>query len=288
VVRVGILLMAGIILFSVLFGFSIIGQSYPSLVSLLVLLDTTGIGLIATCLHVLKKPKNESVYGIRGISRTLLSRAIFYLDMMENGYIEVGKIKGPSVPQEVANTTGAHGAAIYALNRIDKGLAKTWRTTLKEKLAPGVSWRTTWLAKITIFGPAMVFPVIGVVFIFVALGVLSTPIAFQIMWLAFGVFWVLLTALFLKLVRSSHHPDVPEGVLAAVAEPQVKFDTKQALERLVEVYKEEGQYPLRVLVLDDNNAFTYTDRTYETTKGYKLRAAALFPNQTTSNLTDDQ
>ncbi len=289
VVKVGILLAVGIYSLTFLFALSIIGDFDPSFISTFMFLATTGVATVPTCLHASKRTRKKSTYGIRGISRTRLSRAIFFLDILENGHMEVGKIKGPSVPEETgANMTHAHGAAIYALSRIDRGLANTWRTTLKETLAPETPRRAIWLLKVTVFGIVMVFPFIAIVMIFAVLGVLSGSIAFQIMWASFGVMFVFLIVLFLDFAWSSHHRNVPERVLAAVTEPQVRFDTEQALEKLVEVYKEEGKYPLRVLVFDNREAFVYTDLVYETTKGYMLRAAALFPNQTTSDLADDQ
>ena len=52
-----------------------------------------------------------------------------------------------------------------------------------------------------------------------------------------------------------------------------------ALEKLIEVVKTEGKYPLRVLVLGEHEDLTYTDRVYTTSKGYTLKAAVLIPEE---------
>jgi uncharacterized membrane protein len=269
-------------LFSVLWGI------YSFVVFLLLLIGPMVAGTVLLLVYLRRKVKDRMVYGMRGISRTLLSRAIFFLDMIDNGQLEIGKLKGSSVPEEAAATTTlAFGAAVYVLKKIDKDLAKTWTRTLREKLSPEISWRAVWLVRITLFGTLLMVPLIVIVNTLLVLEVLSAAIAFPVMIAAFVVMVVFVVVLYVYAVKSSHS-EVPEGARAAIAEPQIRFDTERALEKLLETYNEEARHPLRVLVLGDNNAFVYTDMVYETSRGYTLRAAALFPNQTTSDLTDDQ
>ena len=267
---------------------SLVWRPYPFAVFLLLLIGPMLVGAAILLIYLRRKAKEKRSYGIRGISRTLLSRAIFFLDMIEDGQIEVGKVKGPSVPHEAAATaTLAFGAAVHVLKKIDKELAITWVKTLQDNLRPEVSGVTIGFIRVTFFGSIISIPVLVILEILRSIGIIPTEIAVSIMIALFSLILVMIGALSIYAVRSARR-EVPAGARDAIAEPELRFDTEQALEKLIEVYEEEGKYPLRVLMLGDNEEFVYTDCVYETTKGYTLRAAVLFPNQTTSSPTDNQ
>ena len=236
------------------------------------------IGIVITLGLGKKMLGSEGAYGVRGINRILLSQAIHFLDMLSQGEADVGKIVDDQKPDEHAVTpTIAFGAAFYVLKKVDSELAKMWLSSLQEKLRPETSSKSIWLIRITLFGTIGLIPIVIVLEIMRRSGIISTELAFPLIIGSFGIVIVLVAILSIYALKSSRD-GVPEGVRIAISEPQVRLDTERALEKLIDVIKTEGKYPLRVLVLGEHEELTYTNRVYVTSKGFTLRAAVLIPD----------
>ena len=237
------------------------------------------IGFVTSLALSRKKTKSEVEIGVRGIDRSMLSNAIHFLDMLSQGEADVGKIIDDQKPEELpATANSAFGIALYVLKKIDAEMAKMWLSSLQEKLKPEISFRSLWLIRITIFGAIGLIPVIVVLEIIRMLGLIGIEVAFPLIIGLFGIVLLLVAILSIYAVKSSRD-DVPEGVLIAISEPQVRFDTERALEKLIQVIKTEGKYPLRVLVLGEHEELSYTSRVYTTSKGHTLKAAVLIPDR---------
>ncbi len=273
------LILGSIIGFLLIAGYLILGNPVLVEISVLLLMGPFLTGCVITLGLAKKVSDKEGEYGVRGINRKLLSQAIYFLDMISQGEAEVGKIVDDKKPQEQAATTSfAFGAAIYVLKKIDAEMAKMWLSSLQEKLRPETSFKSIWLLRITIYGTFIIIPLVVVLEILRAVGIVSTDVAFPLMISLIGIMLFFIVILSIYAMMSSR-ADVPDGVRLAISEPQVRFDTERALEKLIQVIKTEGKNPLRVLVLGEHEELTYTNRVYTTSKGYTLRAAVLFPEE---------
>ncbi len=251
---------------------------------MVLILAPTLIGVAITFGLGMKMSGNELAYGVRGMDRNLLSQAIHFLDMLSQGEANIGEIEKDQKPEELGPSINlTFGVALYVLRKIDAEMAKMWFSSLKEKLKQESSAKSTWLLRITIGGILIMIPLVVVLEMLRELGIVSTELAFPVMLGLIGIVILFVVILALYAVKSNRD-GVPGGVLLAISEPQVRFDTERALEKLIEVIKTEGKYPLRVLVLGEHEELTYTDRLYTTSKGYTLRAAVLIPESFPNNL----
>ena len=235
------------------------------------------IGVLLTIVAGRSVIRNEGQYGVRGINRKILSKAIHFLDMVHQGHADIGRITDSRRPDElVATTTIGFGSAVYALKRIDPDLAKMWTSTLSEKLKPETSSKFTWFLRISLFGILAALPVIFIAWVLHLIGVFNEDVFKYIVIIATVVFLILAGAC-MVFVITKFGAEAPQGVLDALSEPQLRMDTEMALDRIIQTVREEGQYPLRVLVLEKYDDLVYTERIYRTSKDYELKAAALFP-----------
>lgn len=235
------------------------------------------VGIILTILSGRSAISNEGQYGIRGINRKILSRAIHFLDMVHQGHADIGSITDPPRPDELAELlTIGFGSAIYTLKRIDSDLAKTWSSTINEKLEPEVSSKSKWFIRIAIYGTLAAIPITLIVWILAVSGIVSEEV-FTYIVIGVGIALLILIGALLVFVITKFGEEAPQGVLDALSEPQVRMDTEMALDKIIQTMREEGQYPLRVLVLGEYEGLVYTERIYKTSKDYELKAAALFP-----------
>ena len=235
------------------------------------------IGTLLTIISGRSVIENEGRYGVRGINRKILSRAIHFLDMVHQGHADIGRVTDPSQPDELlATMTICFGSAVYALKRIDPELAKIWSSTLGEKLKPEVSSKLTWFIRITIFGILAPIPVILISWTLNIVGVISEEV-FKYIAIIVGVVLLILISAVIVYAITKVGADAPQGVVDALSEPQLRMDTELALDKIIQTVREEGQHPLRVLVLGKYDNLVYTERIYKTSKDYELKAAALFP-----------
>ncbi len=235
------------------------------------------IGTILTIVAGRSVIENEGRYGVRGVNRKILSKAIHFLDMVHQGHADIGSVTNPPRPDELAaSMTIGFGSAVYALKRIDPDMAKTWSSTLSEKLNPEVSSKTKWFMRITIFGTLAAIPICLIAWVLNVIGVVSEEV-FKYIVIGVGIALIILISALLVFVITTFHEEAPQGVLDALSEPQLRMDTEMALDRIFQTVREEGHYPLRVLVLGEYEELVYTGLTYTTSREHNLKAAVLFP-----------
>ncbi len=235
------------------------------------------IGTLLTLVAGRSVITNEGQYGVRGINRKILSRAIHFLDMVHQGHADIGSITDPPRPDELAaSMTIGFGSAVYALKRIDPDLAKTWSSTLSEKLEPEVSSKLKWFIRITIYGALAAIPIALIAWVLSVSGIVSEEV-FKYIAIGVGIALIILISALLVFLISTFGKEAPQGVVDALSEPQIRMDTEMALDKIIQTIREEGQHPLRVLVLGKYDDLVYTERIYRTSKDYELKAAALFP-----------
>jgi hypothetical protein len=230
------------------------------------------IGVILTIVAGRSVIENEGRYGVRGVNRKILSKAIHFLDM-----VHIGSVTNPPRPDELAaSMTIGFGSAVYALKRIDPDMAKTWSSTLSEKLNPEVSSKTKWFMRITIFGTLAAIPICLIAWGLNVIGVVREEV-FKYIVIGVGIALIILISALLVFVITTFREEPPQGVLDALSEPQLRMDTEMALDRIFQTVREEGHYPLRVLVLGEYEELVYTGLTYTTSREHNLKAAVLFP-----------
>ncbi len=244
------------------------------------------VGIILTIVAGRSVISNEGQYGVRGINRKILSRAIHFLDMVHQGHADIGSVTDPPRPDELAaSMTIGFGSAVYALKRIDPDLAKTWSSTLSEKLKPEVSFKSKWFMRITIYGALAAIPIMLIAWVLNVSGIVSEDV-FKYIAFGVGIALLILIGALLVFMITTFRAEAPQGVLDALSEPQLRMDTEMALDKIIQTVREEGQHPLRVLVLGKYDDLVYTERIYKTSKDYKLKAAAIFPSHDYSLLGD--
>ncbi len=221
--------------------------------------------------------RNEGRYGIRGINRKILSKAIHFLDMVHQGHADIGRVTDSPRPDELLGTmTLGFGSAVYTLKQIDPSLAKIWTSTLKEKLKPETSSKEIWFIRITIYGMLASIPIILIAVVLYMIGVVSEE-DFMYVAIVVVIALIILASVMMLRIITKYKEDAPKGVVDALSEPQLRMDTEMALDKIIQTVREEGQHPLRVLVLGKYDNLVYTERIYKTSKDYDLKAAVLFP-----------
>ncbi len=221
--------------------------------------------------------KNQTDFEVRGVKSVLISRALQFLDMIQNGYADFGKIKGQKAPEEFSQSGSiALGSTMHVLDKFDPELKKSFSTALTEKISPEISALTTWFLRITIFGSiGGIFCLLGLEFLRL-FGIIPTVIAFPIMITGFIVIIILVVLVSIYAFMNAEKGP-PQGVLDAIAEPQVRFEAERAFDRIIELFKEESSKPLRVLIIGEYDAFEYTEEVYITSRHLELRLAILYP-----------
>ncbi len=244
------------------------------------------IGVLLTLVAGRSVIRKEGRYGVRGINRKMLSKAIHFLDMVHQGHADIGRITDSPRPDELlATKTFGFGSAVYALKRIDPDLAKIWTLTLKEKLKPEMASKEIWFIRITIYGMLASIPIILIAAVLHFLGAISKEVFMYVVIVMVIAFIILASVMILRII-TKYKADAPQGVIDALSEPQLRMDTEMALDKIIQTVREEGQHPLRVLVLGKYDNLVYTERIYKTSKDYELKAAALFPVHDRSLLRD--
>ncbi|MFW9979490.1 MAG: hypothetical protein ACFFEJ_15510 [Candidatus Thorarchaeota archaeon] len=206
-----------------------------------------------------------------------ISRALQFLDMIQQGYADFGKIKDTKVP-EVYSQSGmiAYGSALNVLGKFDPELRRSFSSALSEKLTPEVSTWTRWFISITILGSLIGIVALLALEFLRLFGIIPTEIAFPVMVSGFVIIMVLVLLITIYAFKNEGK-DPPQGVLDAIAEPQVRFEAERAFERIIEVFKEESTRPIRVVVIGEYDTLEYTEETFRTSKDLELRVAILNP-----------
>ncbi|MHA2404907.1 MAG: hypothetical protein ACXADH_18075 [Candidatus Kariarchaeaceae archaeon] len=221
----------------------------------------------ATFLKRVNKRKDdpflEKETALFGISGRILSVAISYLDVREMGIEDVGSVIYPRPPRQLAflNFSGVFGVK-YVLERLAKHtLIKTDPLIDKEVME---------------FNKNMLRPVAFVLIIVTAIMSLSTFLLSLIsnqFWVWLVVLIVIADVAFIPYVgwlywKLKQQPD-QEAMSLASEESRVT--------KILEILREEGTSPLRLLMARYHEGLFYTGRTYSTTKGIQLKEAVFLP-----------
>jgi len=244
---------------------------------LTILFGPIAIGTGYSFRYLLSQNKMVKDYEVRGANRLLLGAAISILDMIHEGYVEVGKIIEPKKPEEyIELPTAAYGSALIVLGKIDPEMKTRWSTLLREKISPHVSlWSKTFL-RLTVYGSMAILAVYAITTILRLLGLLDPNLFFLIL----GVSVVILIIFIILLGACAYimrDAALPTGLVEAISEPDIRMETGLVLDLVIETILSEGKHPLRLLVIGEHSELLYPGRTYRTSKDVTLREAFLIP-----------
>ncbi|MFW9908203.1 MAG: hypothetical protein ACFFEF_06480 [Candidatus Thorarchaeota archaeon] len=223
------------------------------------------------------KKKKQAGFEIRGVKSIQISQAIQFLDMIQQGYADFGKIKSERKPAEFSDSgTMAFWSTMIVLEKFDPGMRKAFFESFREKMGPEIPARTIWFIRITLFGSFLGMAILFLLEVMRQLGIVPTQIAFPVLIAGFVVVLVLVSLITIYAFKNEGK-EPPPGVLAALSEPQIRFDAERAFERIVGIFQEVSNQPLRVIVIGDYDAFEYTGETYTTSRKLELKLAILSP-----------
>lgn len=244
---------------------------------LTILFGPIAIGTGFSFRYLLSQRNTVKNYEVRGVNRLQLGAAISFLDMIHEGYVDVGKIIEPKKPEEhIEFPTAAYGSALIVLGKIDPEMKQRWSTLLREKISPHVSLWSKTLVRLTACGSMAILAVYVMASILRLLGLLSPNLFFLIL----GVSVVMLIVFIIILgtyVHIMRDAAPPAGVVKAISEPDIKMKTGLVLNLIIETILSEGKHPLRLLVIGEHSELLYTGRAYRTSKDITLREAVLIP-----------
>ncbi len=234
-------------------------------------------GFLLSILGIVKSTRGVEQFGVRGVPRPQLSTAISFLDMLSEGVADVGKIVDKDRPEEYSTTSSMGlGITVQVLNKIDPGLGSRWFQALSVRLSQDVSLKLKTFLRVTIFGT------IGIVFfaialqVFVMLRLIDSMFFLQTLLVSAIVAVVLIAALSIYVLRNQN-ANPPAHIDEALRGPEIRNETGYVLDHLLTTIIEEGQHPLRVLVLGKYNELSYTGRMFLTSKESILHEAILIP-----------
>ncbi len=234
-----------------LFLFILIGSENDFLILLLFLGSPIGLGVVVMFVIALKLDARAAHYGLKGVSRSLLSITILYLDMLLEGYTDTGNIVEPAPPEEFSRYTfRGFSTTNFALKRIDPDSYKIHAHLLKEKKQSVQPSREkqfmnyVWLVLFLIVG------LIFVVFVLQSFNLIS-EYEFMKMLTLFTVAGVLLVCIIGSQRRRISEREPSEELELAILEPDLKTETRLILDRLMGTLFSEGEHPLRVLTISE-------------------------------------
>jgi hypothetical protein len=210
---------------------------------LTILFGPIALGTGLSFRYLLGQRKIVKDYEVRGINRLQLGAAISFLDMIHEGYVDVGKIIEPKKPEEhIELSTAAYGSALIVLGKIDPEMKTRWSTLLREKISPHVSLWSKTIIRLTVYG-------------------------------SIAILAVYVLALILRLLELLG----PNLFFLILSEPDIRMETGLALDLVIDTILSEGKHPLRLLVIGEHSELLYTGCTYRTSKDVTLREAVLIP-----------
>ena len=117
-----------------LFSFPLFGSEEDVMILLLLIGMPLGIGIAFTFVVAIKLSNQAASYGVRGVSRNLISFTVLYLDMLLEGYVDTGRITEETSPEEFSLYLASGFSAIrFALKRLDPENYKLHAQLFKEK-----------------------------------------------------------------------------------------------------------------------------------------------------------
>ncbi|MFX0108570.1 MAG: hypothetical protein ACFE7R_09820 [Candidatus Hodarchaeota archaeon] len=253
------------------------GAPMDALLFFVLLLGPTGGGFIVAIFLSLRTVAGASEYSVRGVTRTDLSIAIMFLDMVNVGEADLGRIAESERPAEYdyIRTQGL-GIALTTLNKIDPGMGSKWFEVISQRMSQAFSFREKLFLRILFFGTIISVIAGFSLEILRRLGLIDDLLVLYLILGDVIIAVILMIGLIAHIVRN-RDAEPPEKVIQALGEPEVRTETDYALTRLFRVVSEEGRYPLRVLVLGSYDYLEDTGRTFTTSRGLTLREAVLFP-----------
>jgi hypothetical protein len=265
-----------------LFVFIFIGSEEDILMLFLMIGIPLGLGVAAWLVIAIKLSARAAQFGLKGVSRGLLSATILFLDMLLEGYIESGNIVDPSPPEEYSRYASMQFyAARFALKKLDLENYKMHTQLLKEKR------QASWSTREKLFNNYAVFaliPIVGSIIAAIVLqsfNLISEYLAIVVLSLS-SLIGVLLVCMIGVYLRKNSGKEPSEEVERAILEPDLKTETHLVLDRLLGILISEGEHPLRVMTIGEYDELNYTDNTYLTSRGIMLREAVLIPRQFSS------
>ena len=262
-----------IALFSLLF----VGFEVDFLIILLILGSPPGVGIVVMFTIAFRLDKQAAQYGIHGISRSLLSVTILFLDMLLEGHADTGNIVEPSPPEEFSRYTSlGFSSTNFALKKIDPESHKIHATLLKEKKQSTASWGGKLVMRFGWFFLVFIFGTLIVVVVLQNFNLLQEDLALIVLY-SLSLVGVLVICMFAGHFRRTSQTAPSDELERAILEPDLKTETRLILDRLLGTLFSEGKHPLRVLTIGNYDELNYTDNTYRTSRGIILREAVLIP-----------
>jgi hypothetical protein len=265
-----------------LFLFVMIGSEEDILLLFLLIGIPLGLGVAAWLVIAIILSARAPKFGLRGVSRGLLSATILFLDMLLEGYIESGNIVEPSPPEEYSRYASMQFyAARFALKKLDLENYKTHTQRFKEKR------QASWSTGERLFNNYAVFAFILIVGSIIAAIVLQSFSLISeyltiIVLTSSLILGVLLVCMISVYYRRNAKREPSEELERAVLEPDLKTETHLLLDSLLGILISEGEHPLRLLTISEYDELTYTGNTYVTSRGITLREAVLIPRRFSS------
>jgi hypothetical protein len=253
------------------------GFSWDALSFFAILLLPSGAGFIIAIIGVVKSVGRSGEFGVRGITRTDLSIAIAFLDMIKEGEADVGRITDSNSPVEYGHIrTQGIGVVVRVLNKIDPGMGSKWFEVMSQRLSQEFSFREKLFLRTVFFGTLIAVAVGSVVWILMRIGFIDGLLGLYLVGGDFIIALVLVIALIGYAIRY-RDAEPPENVTRAISEPEVRTETEYVLTRLFRTLNEESKQPIRVLVMGSYDDLEYTNRTFTTSREMTLREAVLLP-----------
>jgi hypothetical protein len=244
---------------------------------LTVLFGPIAIGTGLSFRYLLSQNKMVKDYEVRGVNRLQLGAAMSFLEMIHEGYVDVGRVIEPKKPEEhIELPTAAYGSALIVLGKIDPEMKTRWSTLLREKISPHVSLWSKALVRLTVYGSMAILAVYVMASILRLLGLFGPNLFFLILCVSFIILivFIIILGAYVRIMRDAA---LPTGLVEAISEPDITTETGLALDLVIETILSEGKHPLRLLVIGEHSELLYTGRTYGTSKDVTLREAVLIP-----------
>lgn len=235
------------------------------------------IGFALGLLGVARSSRYAEKYGVRGVPRPELSSAISFLDMIREGHADLGKISSDKRPEDFSPTSSmALGVTLQVLNKIDPGLGTRWVQTLSSRLSEAASLKLKAFLRTTFFGTIVLVIFAIALEILRMLNLIDSLLLLQILVPTVFIAVLFVVALAAYAIKNQN-ADPPPELQAAICGPEIRNETDYVLDHLLTTITEEGEHPLRVLVVGNYDELRYTGRTYVTSREMILREAVLIP-----------
>ena len=241
-----------------LFVFTLVASESDFLLLLLMLASPPSVGVVVMFVIALKMDNRAVQYGLKGVSRGLLSVTILFLDMLLEGYADTGNIVEPSSPEEFSRyTSRGFSVTNFALKKLDPESYKIHTRLLKEKRQSTSSSREKLFMNYAWLVPIIITGVIIVVFVIQTFNLVS-EYEVMIMLTLSVVLGVPLVCMIFAQLRTISERAPSEELERAILEPDLKTETRLILGRLLGMLFSEGKYPLRVLTIGEYDELNYT------------------------------